>query len=138
MYFLLSFSLASALDASDLNTWISNTTSKNSKTILAEYPNLDSQLIDHFLKWSHGELSKSTASAFSNFQNDRCSEGAFFKIVDGTKVLPTSSDVALTFMNSVFLIESSYCLTDTTLNEAFDIYRSPEFRIDVMPRVKEF
>ena len=137
MYLFLTLSIASALGTADLKKWLANNHS-NSKTILSEYPSLSPHFVDGFLNWSQGELSKSAASAFSNFQNGRCSDGAFFKIVDGAKVLPESSDVELVFMNSVFLIESSYCLTDTTLKEAFDVYRSPEFRIDVMPRVKEF
>ena len=137
MYLFLTLSTAVALDTADLKKWITNN-SANSKIILSEYPNLSSHFVDGFLKWSQGELSKSTTSAFSNFKNGRCSDGSFFKIVDGTKVFPNSSETELIFMNSVFLIESSYCLTDTTLTEAFDVYRSPEFRIDVMPRVKDF
>ena len=138
MYLFCTLSLASALSTANLKKWIASNNRLTSKSILAEYPNLSPYFIDNFLRWSQAELSKSTASAFSNFQSGRCTEGAFFKIVDGTKVLPNSSDVELLFMNSVFLIESSYCLTDTTLTEAFDVYRSAEFRIDVMPRVKEF
>jgi hypothetical protein len=85
-----------------------------------------------------GAISKKRCICFANIKAGDCSDGAFFKVVDGKKIFSSLSEVELQFINSLFLIESSYCLTDTNLQEAYDVYMSPEFRMDVMPRVKSF
>ena len=42
------------------------------------------------------------------------------------------------FLESLFLVESSYCLPDVQLQHAYDVFMSKDFRVYVMPQVIDF
>jgi len=126
------------MNSTTIYQWLSKDSVSKSKKILTEYPGMNDLFAQNFLKWTKGQLAKSAASALRTYKVGECSDGAFFKVVDGKKIFSSLSEVEMQFINSLFLIESSYCLTDTNLQEAYEVYMSPEFRMDVMPRVKDF
>jgi hypothetical protein len=136
MFYCLLISVVFAMTTNDLYVWMKkNSSVANSQTILHRYPGLEHTFSKNLIQWTQNQLAKSASKALQNYKNGNCTEGAFFKVVDSNKVSSANSEVEKTFTDSLFLIESSYCISNVELQKAFDVYMSTDFRLDVMPRV---
>lgn len=134
------FSLpVSALDPTDTYQWLnSQTQSSEAEEILIRYSGINTAFSDQLYVWTQKQLAKSASSAIRNHQSNQCTESTLFKIVDGHKHFSTLSERELQFANSLMLIETAYCIPNVSLQQAYDVYLSEEFRTNVMPQVSSF
>ena len=119
MLFFMLITVSFAMSSNTIYQWLiqENPTSK-SIPLLNHYPSLSASFSQELMQWTQRQLAKSAATALRNYQQGDCTEGAFFKVVDGTKILNSPTAIDLQFTNSLFLIESSYCLTELLLSRS--------------------
>ena len=128
-----------ALSPETAYKWISTIpVSTESQKILARYSELSDEFSTELFAWSKTQLAKSASAALRTYQANGCSNSALFKIIDGKKIFASISEQEQLFTDSLFFIESSYCLEGISLDKAHTVYMSEEFRVSVMPQVISF
>ena len=135
---LLSVQPTQALTPSAVYAWIEESSSTTHPEFFHDYGTLSEDFHMHLLNWSRTQLKRSAKSSLTLHQQDKCTEGALFKSMNPKTVAPSGSDLEQRFVESLFLIESSYCLPNVNLRKAYDVFMSTEFRLDVMPQVVGF
>ena len=122
----LLISSAIAMSTHDLYSWMnSNSRSANSHSFINAYPGIQANFSNSLTRWTQNQLAKSASKALQNYNSGRCTEGAFFKVVDSNKIAEAKTEVEKNFTNSLFLIESSYCLSNVELQR--DQYQNSYF-----------
>lgn len=138
LFLLSSLSTPFALTPSSVYSWIDQQASNEHAKFFHEYGTLSESFHTDLLKWSNTQLKRSTKAAITLHQTEQCTEGALFKSMSPTKVAPNGSETEHQFVESLFLIESSYCLPSVDLQKTYDVFMSTDFRINVMPQVVSF
>lgn len=134
------FSLpVNALDSSSTYQWLNNQAqSSEAEEILTRYGGINTTFSDQLYSWTRKQLAQSASSVIRNHQSNQCTESTLFKIIDGQKHFSTLLEQELQFTNSLILIETAYCIPNVSLQHAYDVYLSEEFRTNVMPQVNSF
>lgn len=130
--------LADALTPADISAWMSTAPTPPHGQFFHEYGPLSEEFHTHLLTWSNQQLRRSAKSVSTLHQKDSCTEGALFKSMNPDSVAPKGSQDEQRFVESLFLIESSYCLPDISVDRAYSVFMSKDFRLDVMPQVVGF
>ena len=138
LLFLLSIQPTQALVPSAVYAWIEESSSTKHAEFFHDYGTLSEDFHRLLQNWTKTQLQRSAKSSNTLLQQDKCTEGALFKSMNPKTIAPSSSDLEQRFIESLFLIESSYCLPNVTLQKAYDVFMSTEFRLDVMPQVVGF
>lgn len=138
LLFLLSVQPTQALAPSAVYTWIEESSSTAHAEFFHDYGMLSEDFHQLLQIWSTTQLKRSAKSSLTLHQQDKCTEGALFKSMNPKTVAPSGSELEQRFIESLFLIESSYCLPNVTLQKSYDVFMSKEFRLDVMPQVVGF
>ena len=138
LFLLSSLSTTFALTPSSVYSWIGQHAPTEHAKFFHDYGNLSESFHTDLLKWSNTQLKRSTKAAITLHQTEQCTEGALFKSMSPAKVAPNGSDTEQQFVESLFLIESSYCLPNVDLQKTYDVFMSTDFRINVMPQVIGF
>lgn len=129
---------AYALEPATVYSWIGSNAPAYHAKFFHDYGNMSEEFHSTLLKWSNTQLKRAGKSAVSLHASDQCNEGALFKSISPKSVTSTSSELESRFIDSLFMIETSYCIPDVTLQHAYDVFMSKEFRLDVMPQVIGF
>lgn len=129
-------SIATATTPTELSMWLNQQSfGPEPQAIFSLYPNINSVFFTEITKWTRNQLNRSAQAALKNFQSDICNESSLFKALEASKITPSAGIAEQNFVNSIILIESAYCIPSVTLEKAFTVFMSPEFRMDVMPHV---
>lgn len=128
-----------AIAATTPYSWIqAQTTSIESQDLMLTYPDLRAEFANGTFSWLKTQMARSANAAYKNFSNNNCQEGALFKSMDAKMLFPDATETEATFVSSLILVESSYCLPNVQLDHAYKTFMSPDFREDVMPQVIKF
>lgn len=140
IYSLYQWLITSAwgLSPNDAYQWTLSKGNATHATVFHDYGNLSEPFHQQLSKWIAQQLAKSVRSTLTLHQQQSCTEGALFQSMDPEKITPTASPVEKQFVESLFIIESSYCLPNTTLDKAYTVFMSEDFRVDVMPQVTAY
>lgn len=103
-----------------------------------DYGSLSEDFHNQVVGWVTKQLTRSVRSTLTLHQQAQCIEGAFFKSMEPQKIIPNITGIEYQFLESLFLIESSYCLPNVELQKAYEVFMSEGFRTDVMPQVEAF
>ena len=128
---------AHALEPVQIYSWIGTHAPTHNAEFFHAYGDLSKEFHKTLISWSNTQLKRSAKSAAQLHQQDQCTEGALFKSMNPTSVAPNTSANETRFIESLFLIESSYCLPNIQVHQAYDVFMSKDFRLDVMPQVVE-
>lgn len=137
LFFLSMFS-AYALEPATVYSWIDGHGPTYHAKFFHDYGELSEVFHTTLLEWSNNQLKRSTKSAAKMHAEDQCTEGALFKSMTSSTIAPNATVKETQFIESLFMIETSYCLPEVNLQHAYDVFMSPEFRLDVMPQVVGF
>ena len=129
---------AYALEPTQIYSWIGSQAPTHHAEFFHDYGDVTELFYRTLISWSNTQLKRSAKSAVVLHQQNQCTEGALFKSMNPKSIAPQGSTEETRFIESLFLIESSYCLPATKLQHAYDVFMSKEFRIDVMPQVIDF
>ena len=129
---------AHALDPTHIYSWIGSQAPTHHAEFFHDYGNVTDIFYKTLISWSNTQLKRSARSAVVLHQQNQCTEGALFKSMNPKSIVSSGSTEETRFVESLFLIESSYCLPTAKLQHAYDVFMSKEFRIDVMPHVIDF
>ena len=136
--FLLSLP-ALALDHTAAYQWLNEySQTSEAREILSRYYGLSPEFSSQLYSWSRKQLAKSASSAIKNHQTNNCTESTLFKIVDGHKHFTALAEREYRFADSLILIETAYCIPKVSIQQAYDVYMSAEFRKNVMPQIASF
>ena len=129
---------AHALESTQVYSWIGSQAPTHHAEFFHAYGDLTETFYRRLISWSNAQLKRSAKSAIVLHQQNQCNEGALFKSMNPTSVVPEISTEEARFLESLFLVESSYCLRNVELQHAYDVFMSKDFRVDVMPQVVDF
>ena len=129
---------AHALEPAQIFSWIGSHMPTYHAEFFHAYGDLSKEFHQTLVLWSNTQLKRSAKSAAQLHQQDQCTEGALFKSMNPTSVAKNISAHETKFIESLFLIESSYCLPNVKVQKAYDVFMSKDFRLDVMPQVVGF
>lgn len=105
---------------------------------ISRYDDLSDSFIHNLTPWMRRRITYLSTSAFNNFQSGKCASRAYFKVFTADTAPFQLSDKEAHFVNSIFRVESSHCLTNTTIDKVYKTYMSPDYRLDVMPRLGHY
>lgn len=129
---------AYALESTQIYSWIGSQPPTHHAEFFHAYGDLTENFYRRLISWSNLQLKRSAKSAVVLHQQNQCNEGALFKSMNPVSIVPDSSTEEARFLESLFLVESSYCLPNAKLDHAYDVFMSRDFRVDVMPQVVDF
>ena len=129
---------AYALEPAQIYSWIGTHAPTHHAEFFHAYGDLSKEFHKTLISWSNTQLKRSAKSAAKLHQQDQCTEGALFKSMNPTSVATNTSANETRFIESLFLIESSYCLPNIKVQQAYDVFMSKDFRLGVMPQVIGF
>ena len=138
IFYLWLVNVALGLTPSDGYQWTLQQSNAENFEAFHDYGEMSIDFQQQVSTWVSQHLAKSTRSTLTTHQKSKCIEGALFQSMDPEKIAPQASTVEKRFVESLFIIESSYCLPNTKLDKAFSVFMSEDFRIDVMPQVTAF
>ncbi len=131
-------SQAFALEPTNTYAWVLEQRPTNHQSHFHSYGDLSEPFHEHLLSWVNRHLAKSAKATISLHQQGSCSESALFQSMTPNIVAPESSEIEQQFINSLFIIESSYCLPQATLENTYNVFMSSVFRESYMPQVAEY
>jgi hypothetical protein len=131
-------SVSFGLSPSEGEQWTRTKSKQNHSTPFHDYGSLSEDFHTTVVGWVTKQLTRSVRSTLTLHQQGQCIEGAFFKSMEPHKIMPNVTGLEQQFLESLFLIESSYCLPNIELKRAYDVFMSEGFRTDVMPQVEAF
>ena len=126
-----------ALDPSDTYTWVKEQSPSDHQEHFHSYNNLSESFHGLVLSWVNGQLAKSAKYAINLHQKGTCTESALFQSMDPKKIVPNQV-IQNKNLDSLFIIESSYCLPGATLNNTHTVFMSSSFRERFMPQVSKY
>ena len=129
---------AYALEPTQVHSWIGSQAPTHHAEFFHTYGELTESFYRTLISWSNSQLKRSAKSAVVLHQQNQCTEGALFKNMSPKSVYGDASPEETVFLESLFLVESSYCLPDVQLQHAYDVFMSKDFRVNVMPQVIDF
>ena len=129
---------AYGLEPTQIHSWIGSQAPTHHAEFFHAYGDLTESFYRGLISWSNSQLKRSAKSAVVLHQRDQCTEGALFKSMSSKSIDPNTTVEETEFIESLFLIESSYCIPDVKVEQAYDVFMSKEFRVDVMPQVIGF
>ena len=129
---------AYGLESTQIYSWIGSQAPTHHAEFFHAYGDLTESFYRRLISWSNSQLKRSAKSAVVLHQQNQCSEGALFKSMNPKSIVPETSIEESRFLESLFLVESSYCLPNIKLQHAYDVFMSKDFRVDVMPQVTDF
>ena len=133
---LLSFSIASA---NPTDAWLrQQATPKGVHHSISQYGSLKSQFPQQLTPWLRRRISYLASSAHSKFLSGKCKPATYFKVFTADSVPFETSKAESAFINSVFRVESAYCIQNSTVEQVYATFMSSEYRLDVMPRLGDY
>ena len=118
--------------------WVRSKAKQRHSQPFHEYGSLSEEFHTQVATWVTKQLTRSVRSTLTLHQQAQCIEGAFFKSMEPQKIIANVNGIEKQFLESLFLIESSYCLPNVELQKAYDVFMSEGFRTDIMPQVEAF
>ena len=133
---LLSLSLASA---NPTDAWLRQQSIPNGvHQSIARYGTVRDQFTQHLTPWLRRRISYLASSAHSKFLAGQCKPATYFKVFTSDNVPFDINSTESAFINSIFRIESAYCIQGSTVEEVYQTFMSSEYRLDVMPRLGQY
>ena len=101
---------AYGLESTQIYSWIGSQAPTHHAEFFHAYGDLTESFYRRLISWSNSQLKRSAKSAVVLHQQNQCSEGALFKSMNPKSIVPETSIEESRFLESLFLVESSYCL----------------------------
>lgn len=127
-----------AVEPSDAYTWVRQQIPTHQQQYFYSYGDLTEPFHQQLLSWINTQLARSTKSAINLHQQGTCTESALFQSMNPKKVLESPNIREQKFIESLFIIESSYCFPGATLDNTYNVFMSPMFREQFMPQVTAY
>ena len=125
--------------ATPTEAWLrKQATPKGVHQSMTEYGDLGSQFPQQFTPWIRRRISYLASSAQSKFLSGQCKESTYFKVFTADSVPFDTQSTEKNFVNSVFRVESAYCIQNASVAEVYTTFMSSEYRLDVMPRLGRY
>lgn len=128
-----------AAQASPTEAWLrQQATPAGIHQSISHYHNLENPFPQQITPWLRRRISFLASSAQSKFLSGQCKDSTYFKVFTADSVPFQTQGIEKTFVNSVFRIESAYCIQNSTVDKVFSTFMSSEYRLDVMPRLGQY